>query len=58
MNNLEKIFTVTLLISLLISFYFFISNIVLKEHKHSKIFTTWQFPMLFAIFIDSINNFC
>ena len=58
MNNLEKVFVFTLLISLLISFYFFVSNIVLKERKHSDIFTTWQFPMLFGIFIDSIYNFC
>ena len=58
MKNLEKIFIFSLLISLLISFYFFISHMLLKEDKHSKIFTTWQFPMLFAIFMDAIYNFC
>lgn len=58
MTNLERIFIFSLLIALLISFYFFVSHIVLKDNKHSKIFTTWQFPMLLAIFIDSIYNFC
>lgn len=58
MTNLERIFIFTLLIALLISFYFFITHMVLRDNKHSKIFTTWQFPMLFAIFIDAIYNFC
>lgn len=58
MKNLEKIFIFSLLISLLVSFYFFISHMILKDKQHSQIFTTWQFPMLFAIFIDAIYNFC
>jgi hypothetical protein len=58
MTNLERIFIFSLLIALLISFYFFISHMVLKDNKHYKIFTTWQFPMLFAIFVDAIYNFC
>ena len=58
MTNLERIFLFSLLIALLFSFYFFISNFILKHKTHSKIFSTWQFPMLLAIFIDSINNFC
>jgi len=58
MTNLERIFIFALLIALLISFYFFISNMVLKDKQHSKIFNTWQFPMLFAVFIDAIYNFC
>ena len=58
MTNLERNFIFSLLITLLLSFYFFISHMVLGDKKHSKIFTTWQFPMLFAIFIDSIYNFC
>ena len=58
MTNLERIFIFSLLIALLISFYFFISHMVLKDKQHSKIFSTWQFPMLFAIFVDAIYNFC
>lgn len=58
MTNLEKIFVFSLLIALLISFYFFISHIVMRDDKHKKIFNSWQFPMLLAIFIDSIYHFC
>lgn len=58
MKNLERIFIFSLLISLLVSFYFFISHMILKDKQHSEIFTTWQFPMLFAIFVDAIYNFC
>jgi len=58
MTNLERIFIFSLLIALLISFYFFISHMVLKDKQHSKIFNTWQFPMLFGIFVDAIYNFC
>ena len=58
MTGLEKIFVFSLLIALLISFYFFVSNMVLKDKQHEKIFNTWQFPMLFAVFIDSIYKFC
>lgn len=58
MNILEKTFLFALLIALLLSFYFFVNHLILKEKTHSKIFSTWQFPMLFAIFIDSIYNFC
>ena len=58
MKNLERLFIFSLLISLLVSFYFFISHMILKDKQHSEIFTTWQFPMLFAIFVDAIYNFC
>ena len=57
MTNIEKIFIFTLLISLLISFYFFINHMILRDKQHSNIFNTWQFPMLFGIFLDSIYNF-
>jgi len=58
MNNLERIFIFVLLIALLFSFYFFINQLILKDKTHSKVFTTWQFPMLLAIFIDAIYNYC
>ena len=58
MTNLERIFIFTLLIALLISFYFFITHMVLRDNKHSKIFTTWELPMLVAFIIDAIYDFC
>lgn len=54
---IETIFKVLLFILLLISFYMFIVNIFFhttNQHDQKyKAFTAWQFPMLFAIFLDS-----
>ena len=45
-----------LLASLLLSFYFFVDVIVFKNNKYREIFSTWQFPMLLAIYVDVIYN--
>jgi hypothetical protein len=45
-----------LLGTLLISFYFFIDILVFKNNKYKDIFSTWQFPMLLAIYIDIIYH--
>ncbi len=50
----QYLFIICLFTALLISFYFFIHVLVLKKTDHSKIFSTWQFPMLLAIFVDTI----
>ena len=58
MNKIiQKIFIFSLFLSLLCSFYIFIDIIVLKNKYNAKIFSTWQFPMLFAIFIDTIYHY-
>lgn len=57
MNSIEHVFHLALLIALLISFYFFIDILVFKNKKHLGIFTTWQFPMLLALYIDTIFKF-
>ena len=58
MNKIiQKIFIFSLFLSLLCSFYFFLDIIVFRNKHNSQIFTTWQFPMLFAIFIDTIYNY-
>ena len=49
---LHLLFTFFLLLALLLSFYFFIITVVLNKDKHRSIFTTWQFPMLLAVFMD------
>jgi len=54
MIPLNIIFNVCLLTTLLISFYFFIDVLVFKNKHHSDIFSTWQFPMLLAIYLDTI----
>jgi hypothetical protein len=57
MSNLEKVFIFNLFMTLIISFYFFVSHFVLKYETYSAITTTWQFPMILAMFWDSIYNF-
>ena len=57
MTNLEKVFVFNLFMALTISFYFFVSHFVLKDPKYEAITTTWQFPMLIAIFWDAIYNY-
>lgn len=56
MSTIEVIFHLCLLIALLISFYFFIDVLVFKNKHYSKIFSTWQFPMLLAIYMDTIYH--
>ena len=53
-NLLHIIFQISLLVALLISFYIFVKTLLLKDDKHKKIYSTWQFPMLLAIYIDTI----
>jgi len=51
---LQNIFLLCLFTALLLSFYFFIDTLVFKNKEHSPIFSTWQFPMLLALFVDTI----
>ena len=54
MVQLNIIFQIFLLGALLISFYFFIDILVFKSKQHYDMFSTWQFPMLLAIYLDTI----
>lgn len=51
-NSLEIFFKLSLLLTLFLSFYIFISVTIYKNSTHKTIFSTWQFPMLLAIFLD------
>ncbi len=53
---IKNIFLFFLLCTLLLSFYFFINKLILKNNHHDDIFNTWQFPMLLAIYLDTIYN--
>jgi len=57
MSVLNEVFRYFFISVLLISFYFFIDVIVFKNKTHSEVFSTWQFPMLLAIYIDMIYKF-
>jgi hypothetical protein len=53
---MQNLFIFSLLVALLISFYFFVDILVFKNKDNSKIFSSWQFPMLLAIYIDTVYN--
>jgi hypothetical protein len=55
-NILKKVFIIFLLCTLLLSFYFCINKLILKNNDHDDVFNTWQFPMLLAIYLDTIYN--
>jgi len=56
MIPLKVLFHFCLFTAVLISFYFFIDILVFKNKHHSDIFSTWQFPMLLAIYVDTIYH--
>jgi hypothetical protein len=51
---LIEVFKILMFLVMLIAFYFFIATIVYKDKRFKAVFSNWQFPMLFAIFIDTI----
>lgn len=48
------VFTLFLLLTLILSFYIFILSIFFKDPKTLKLYSTWQFPMLLALYLDAI----
>ena len=46
------LFKFLMFIVLLISFYMFIMTFVCKSQKFKGIVSTWQFPMILALFFD------
>lgn len=51
---LKYIFQFCLLGALLLSLYFFIDITLFKNKTYIDIFSTWQFPMLLALYMDII----
>ena len=50
----KQIFKLCLLGTLLLSLYFFIDITAFKNKTYLDIFSTWQFPMLLAIYLETI----
>lgn len=50
---LESVIILCLFIATLGTGYIFIVTIVLKNNTYAGFYSSWQFPMLLAIFIDS-----
>ena len=53
---LHAIFLVLLCVCLVISFYIMMVTLFSKNNTHNRIFSAWQFPMLLAIFIDTLYH--
>ena len=56
LNKIQALFLVLLCVCLVISFYIMVATLFLKNNTHNRIFSVWQFPMLLAIFIDTIYH--
>jgi len=50
---LEYLILVCLFIATLGTGYIFIVSIIFRDDTYAGFYSSWQFPMLFAIFIDS-----
>jgi hypothetical protein len=51
---LVEVFKLLMFLVMLMAFYFFIATVVYKDRRFKQVFSNWQFPMLFALFIDAI----
>lgn len=49
---LGSILKASLVIAILLSFYVFLNVIVFDDKSYETIYSTWQFPMLFALFFE------
>ena len=56
LNKIQVLFVVLLCACLVISFYIMVVTLFSKNNTHNRIFSVWQFPMLLAIFIDTIYH--
>jgi hypothetical protein len=51
-NSFENFYRLILLISVVLSFYIFITVIFFKQDGKKHMYTAWQFPMLLAVFLE------
>ena len=49
---LKSIFKLFMFIVMLISFFIFTMTLIVKSKEYKDVFSTWQFPMLLAIFLE------
>jgi|UniRef100_A0A6C0HR22 hypothetical protein len=48
------VFKMSLLITLILSFYIFIRAVFFEDDEKKRMFNAWQFPMLLALYIDAV----
>lgn len=49
-----NLFNFSLFITLILSFYIFVGSLFFNDNDKRRIFSTWQFPMLLALYVDAI----
>ena len=54
-KTLEHLISLCLFIATMGALYIFIETIVLRKSTYIGFYNSWQFPMLLALFIDSIG---
>jgi hypothetical protein len=54
-KSLENLITLSLFIATMGALYIFIETVVYKKITYIGFYNSWQLPMLFALFIDSID---
>lgn len=47
-------FKISLLVTLILSFYIFIKAIFFEDNEKKRMFNAWQFPMLLSLYIDAV----
>ena len=48
------VFQLSLLLTLILSFYIFLRSVFYKDQEKRRLFDAWQFPMLLALYIDAV----
>ena len=49
-----QLFYLFLITTTCLSGYIFVQAVIFHNAKYSNVFNTWQFPMLFAILLDTV----
>jgi hypothetical protein len=49
---LKSIFKLLMFIVMIISLFIFTMTVIVKSREYRDVFSTWQFPMLLAIFLE------
>jgi hypothetical protein len=53
-DKLQLCFHIFLFITLILAFCIFIKTYIFNDYGDLKFYITWQFPILLAVFLDSI----
>jgi len=48
----KSIFKLLMFIVMIISLFIFTMTVIVKSKEYRDVFSTWQFPMLLAIFLE------